>query len=223
MDGIHDMGGMHGFGAVEREENEPVFHADWEKRAFGLSLQAGEGIGFVDDHLRANIERIPAVTYLRSSYYELWTRATQSIAVQRGILTDAEIAERIATLSEPGRAEGGSEITLDEMDAAMAAGASTKRAEVKVDAGFKAGDRVWVKNDHPRHHTRATRYCRGRAGEVVMDHGVFVFPDSNSEQEGENPEHCYSVRFLAEELWGDASTPGDAVYVDLWESYLVSA
>jgi len=220
MDGIHDMGGMHGFGKVEREADEPVFHADWEKRAFGVSLQAADGAGFGDDHLRANIERIPPHVYLRASYYELWIRSVSAILEQRGVLSGAEIEERMASLSAPGRAEGGSDISLDEIDAMMAAGASTKRPEVEVLARFKPGDRVVVKNDHPSHHTRSTRYCRGRIGEVIADHGVFVFPDSNSEDQGENPEHCYTVRFAAEELWGEAATPGDTVCVDLWDSYL---
>ncbi|MGY8997396.1 MAG: nitrile hydratase subunit beta, partial [Alphaproteobacteria bacterium] len=157
MDGIHDMGGMHGFGKVEREEDEPLFHADWEGRAFGLSLQAADGIGFVDDHLRANIERIPAAKYLRSSYYELWMQSLESIMAEKGILTSQEIEARVATLSEGGRAEGGSDLSLDEMDEAIAAGASTKRPDVQVAADFKPGDNVRVKNDHPRHHTRATR------------------------------------------------------------------
>ena len=223
MDSIHDMGGMHGFGKVEREENEPLFHADWEARAFGVSLQAADGIGFVDDHLRANIERIPPVTYLRSTYYELWIRSTMAIAEERGVLTWAEVEARMAELDGPGRADGGSDITLDEIDAAMAAGASTKRSDVEIAPRFAPGDRVWVKNDHPRHHTRSTRYCRGRPGEVITDHGVFVFPDTNSENKGENPEHCYTVRFGAVELWGEAGTAGDTVCVDLWESYLEPA
>lgn len=223
MDGIHDIGGMHGFGKIEREENEPLFHADWEARAFGLSLQAAEGIGFVDDHLRANIERIPAARYLRSSYYELWMQSLEAIMAQRGVLTAAEIEARMATLSEGGRAEGGSAITLDEMDEAVAAGASTKRPDVQVAPNFAVGDRVRVKNNHPPHHTRATRYCRGHLGTVILDHGVFVFPDSNSEGQGENPEHCYTVLFTAEELWGESGTAGDTVTVDLWDSYLVRA
>ncbi|MBC6439589.1 MAG: nitrile hydratase subunit beta [Rhodospirillales bacterium] len=223
MDGIHDMGGMHGFGKIVREEDEQLFHAEWEKRAFGVCLQAAEGAGFVDDHLRANIERIPAHIYLRSTYYELWIRSVSAILDQRGILTNAQIEERVAALTEPGRAEGGSDITLDETDDMMAAGASTKRPEVEIAARFKPGDRVLVRNDHPEHHTRSPRYCRGRYGAVIADHGVFVYPDSNAQDRGENPEHCYTVRFAAEDLWGESAEAGDSVHVDLWDSYLEPA
>ena len=86
MNGIHDMGGMHGFGGIEREDDEPAFHAAWEKRAFGLALQAADGAGFSDDHLRDAIERIPAAAYLRASYYERWTWAVEAILMHRGLL-----------------------------------------------------------------------------------------------------------------------------------------
>ena len=223
VDGIHDMGGMHGFGGIVREENEPVFHAEWEKRAFGVALQAADGVGFGDDHLRASIERIPADVYLRSGYYELWIHSIQEVMERRGVLTKAEIETRMAALAEPGRAAGGSGVTLDEVDAAMAAGASTKRPEAKAEPRFAVGDPVLVGNDHPAHHTRSPRYCRGRRGKVIADHGVFVFPDTNSRDLGENPEHCYTVRFAAEDVWGASARAGDTLCVDLWESYLEPA
>ena len=85
------------------------------------------------------------------------------------------------------------------------------------------GDPVLVGNDHPAHHTRSPRYCRGRRGKVIADHGVFVFPDTNSRDLGENPEHCYTVRFAAEDVWGASARAGDTLCVDLWESYLEPA
>jgi len=223
MDGIHDMGGMHGFGAVEREADEPVFHADWEGRALGLLLQAADGMGFVDDHLRSRIERTPPADYLRLSYYQLWIRALETLMVERGVASAAEIAERVAATSEGGRAPGGSDVTLDAVEAMVAGGASTKRPEVEIAPGYAVGDRVRVRNDHPFHHTRAPRYTRGRLGEVVIDHGVFVFPDTNSEEQGEAPRHCYAVRFSARELWGAEASPHDSLCVDFWEPYLEKA
>lgn len=103
MDGIHDMGGMHGFGRVEREDDEPNFHHEWEKRAFGISLQVADSIGFVDDHLRRSIERIPADTYLKVTYYELWMRSIEAIMEEKGVLTSAEIDQRVEELK---RGEG---------------------------------------------------------------------------------------------------------------------
>ena len=223
MDGIHDMGGMHGFGAIAREAAEPVFHADWEGRALGLLLQAAEGMGFVDDHLRSRIERTPPDAYLRLSYYQLWIRALETLMIERGVAGAEEIAERVAATREGGRAPGGSDLSLDDMAAMVAAGASTKRPDAGVPPRFSVGERVRGRNDHPFHHTRAPRYTRGRVGEIVIDHGIFVFPDTNSEQQGEAPQHCYAVRFAARELWGPSAPPQDSLCVDLWDSYLEPA
>ena len=214
---------MHGFGPIAREANEPLFHAEWERRAFGVALQAADGVGFGDDHLRAHIERIAPDIYLRASYYELWVRAVEAILAGRGILTAAEIEARMAALAGGGRAPGGSGVTLGEVEAAIAAGASTRRPGTGIEARFGPGERVRVKNDHPAHHTRVPRYVRGRVGEVVADRGVFVFPDSNARDRGEEPQHCYTARFAARELWGAQAAPGDSLCLDLWESYLEAA
>jgi nitrile hydratase len=50
-----------------------------------------------------------------------------------------------------------------------------------------------------------------------------VFPDTNAHFQGEKPQHVYSVRFAARELWGDQASPRDAVYVDLWDGHLEPA
>ena len=223
MDGIHDLGGMHGFGPIAREADAPLFHAEWEKRAFGIALQAADGVGFGDDHLRSHIERIPPQTYLRASYYELWLHAVEAILTERGILSAPEIAARMAAPKAPGHRAPGNGPSLDEVEAAVAAGASTRRPGVHIAARFHIGQAVRVKNDHPAHHTRVPRYVRARRGQVVAGHGVFVFPDSNAQDRGEQPQHCYTVKFAAEELWGAQARAGDSLCLDLWESYLEAA
>ena len=92
--------------------------------------------------------------------------------------------------------------------------------DVQVAARFKPGDQVRTRNLHPAGHTRLPRYARNHVGIVRHDHGAHVFPDTNAHFQGEHPQHLYSVRFEARELWGDETSPRDAVYVDLWESYL---
>ncbi len=99
-------------------------------------------------------------------------------------------------------------------------GRTAARRTVAVTAKFKPGDAVIARNMHPRGHTRIPRYARGRRGTIDRDHGVFVFPDSNAELAGETPQHVYSVRFSARELWGDDASPHDAIYIDLWDDYL---
>ena len=90
----------------------------------------------------------------------------------------------------------------------------------KVRPSFKVGQRVRARNINPTGHTRLPRYARGKAGVVVRDHGVYVFPDTNAHFQGEKRQHVYSVRFTARELWGDSASGRDSVHVDMWDDYL---
>jgi Nitrile hydratase beta subunit len=101
----------------------------------------------------------------------------------------------------------------------IAQGRTAKR-DIALPAKFKPGDHVIARNMHPTGHTRIPRYVRGRRGVIDRDHGVFVFPDSNAELAGEKPQHVYSVRFAARELWGDDASAQDVLYIDLWDDYL---
>lgn len=210
MNGIHDMGGMDGFGPVLREANEPVFHAAWEKRVFALSLATPYALPYNDDHLRREIERIPPAEYLQASYYEKWLRGVESLLRERGYLPGGAST----------RAEAGPALVAAAVSEAIKAGATTRQPDEGVMARFLAGDGVIVRNDHPRGHTRCPRYVRGKRGVVLSDRGVFAFPDSNSAGQGLKPQHCYTVQFAARELWGEAAPAGDSLCLDLWEEYL---
>lgn len=207
MNSIHDMGGMEGFGPIRRETDEPVFHADWERRMFALTTAAAFAAGFGDDHLRREIERVPAGDYLQSSYYELWYRSVMALLEERGVLGE----------SRPRKL--GPVLAASAVDAAIGSGAST-RMDAPVKAGFRVGDRVVAKNIHPEGHTRLPRYARGRQGVIHVDHGVFSFADSNARGDGPAPQHLYTVMFAARELWGPDAPPADKLYLDLWEAYL---
>jgi nitrile hydratase len=82
---------------------------------------------------------------------------------------------------------------------------------------------VIARNINPTGATRLPRYARGKRGTVSRDHGVFIFPDTNAARQGQKPQHLYSVRFPARELWGSEAAPADGVYLDLWEDYLERA
>ena len=99
MNGIHDLGGMHGLGPIVREENEPVFHDDWERRAFALTM-ATFGDPYSLDEFRHAIERMDPVDYLRSSYYEHWIHALQTLLIEKGIITKEELENRAAELAK---------------------------------------------------------------------------------------------------------------------------
>jgi nitrile hydratase subunit beta len=217
MNGVHDMGGMHGMGPVAPEKDEPVFHEVWEGRIYALTraVRAGGGRWNIDAG-RYEIERLPPAEYLRMSYYERWAARLAIQVVKLGLVTQAEIESGTPA---PGSAKSTPQLTATMVPALITRRGSAKR-DVHVRATFKAGQRVRARNMHPTGHTRLPRYARGKLGTIVEDRGVFVFPDTNAEFLGEKPQHLYSVRFTARELWGDRASVRDSVYLDLWDDYL---
>ena len=99
MNGIHDMGGMDGFGAVEPEPSEPVFPANWERRVFALSLATGGLMPFTIDEFRFMREQIDPIGYVERSYYEHWLMVLERQLLEAGLVTRAEIAARETELS----------------------------------------------------------------------------------------------------------------------------
>jgi len=200
VNGGQDLGGTHGFGPVVAEPNEPVFHAEWERRAFALTIATGYlGRWNIDMSRWARENRDPR-DYLSSSYYELWLKGLEKLIEDTRLLeqkVEAPDAAKMRTLL---------------------AGSKGAKVEADVPARLRVGDRVRVKNVHPRTHTRMPRYCRGKSGVIQTDHGVYVFPDTHALGLGAKPQHCYSVRFSAEELWGEKRN--DSVHIDLWDDYL---
>ena len=215
MNGVHDMGGMHGMGAVEIERDEPVFHSEWERRAFALTLASGFRGKWNIDMGRYARERMPPADYLAATYYERWLFGLETLLVEQAQVTADELASgRAARRVAP---EG----TLQASDVArFLRNRRNARLDDDVPAKFKPGNRVVARNIHPAGHTRLPRYARGRHGVIDRDHGVFIFADTNAMSRDRKPQHLYSVRFAARELWGPAASARDAVYVDLWDDHL---
>ena len=217
MNGVHDMGGMHGMGPIRHERNEPVFHEPWEGRVYAMTrvVRAGGGRQNLDNS-RHLLELLPPDEYLRMTYYERWYARLANQLVTNGVVTREEL--------DTGQAAAGSPKTEPRVTAAMVpdmvARRTSARREAAVAPRFKVGQRVRARNINPTGHTRLPRYARGKSGVIVRDHGVFVFPDSNAAFAGEKPQHVYSVRFAARELWGPDASPRDAVHIDMWDDYL---
>lgn len=231
MNGAQDLGGMMGFGPVVPEADEPVFHAEWERRVFALALAMGFTGAWTLDASRSARENLAPATYLSSSYYAIWHAALAHQVVEAGLATSGEIADGVA------------------VERAAPVARVLRAAEVapRFDAGFPSdrpatapprfavGDTVLARNIHPTGHTRLPRYVRGRTGRVERIHGAFVFPDTNahraggsprtgvSPQAGETPQWLYTVGFCAVDLWGETGRAGDRVTVAAFESYLAPA
>jgi nitrile hydratase subunit beta len=226
MNGVFDLGGTDGMGKVVTDEDEPVFRAEWEKAAFAMFSQCFRGGFFGVDSFRHAIEQIPPADYLLSNYYEHWMHAVEHHGERVGALDMAELDRRTKHyLDNP------DEPLPDTKDpdliaftnAVVGAGAPANRPSDKV-AQFKVGDRVTVITDSPYGHTRRARYVRGKTGEITGAHGTFIYPDSAGNLGPDAPEHLYTVRFTAEELWGaETAEPNNIVYFDVWEPYLTLA
>ena len=224
MNGAHDLGGMHGFGPVVAEPDEPVFHAAWERRAFGLTLAMGAWRRWNLDMSRSAREQMPPAEYLATSYYEHWLFGLERLLVEHGFATRDEIA-RVQRGEPPppaGAAVQDGALRADGVQRVLR-NRRAARLDDPVAPRFAVGQAVIVRNLHPTGHTRVPRYVRGRRGVVAIDHGVFIFPDSHAAGEGKQPQHVYSVRFTARELWGPTAPARDSVHVDLWDDYLEAA
>jgi nitrile hydratase len=206
MNGIHDMGGMDGFGPVEVEADEPVFHHPWERVVFGLAAAlSARGIA-PTDAFRYAIERMDPVHYLQSPYYEHWLTGIATLLVEKGVLTRDDL---------DARAPGGFALSRPVPPLRLPA-----REASAAGARFAVGDTVVVRNVHPLGHTRCPRYVRGKRGVVVRVDAAFPLPDVAAHSDERCKERTYGVRFSARELWGDDAGGAELMHVDLWESYL---
>jgi nitrile hydratase len=153
------------------------------------------------------------------SYYEKFLVGMTELLIKSGLVSAAEV--------QSGKPARGSKkvtpaLTADTVPVLVAKGAPASR-NTPAAPKFRAGQRIRTRNINPAGHTRLPRYARGKFGTIERDHGVFVFPDTNAHFAGENPQHVYSVRFDARELWGAQASPQDAVYVNLWDDHLEPA
>jgi nitrile hydratase beta subunit len=205
MDGVHDLGGLQGFGPVEVEVEEPVFHEAWERRAFRVNLATLIALHPSGGAWRHGIERMDPVHYLSSSYYEHWLTSASTLVVEAGLVHHEELDRRAGGHFPLSRPDRGTPPELPQPD--------------RTEPRFRAGDGVRVREWHPLGHTRAPRYVQGKCGTVIRLDGVFSLPDVEYHCDRQRHEPTYCVRFEALEVWGSA---GDPLHVDCWESYLES-
>jgi nitrile hydratase beta subunit len=209
VDGIHDLGGMQGFGPVDIEADEPVFHRSWEARTFAVTGGALGAGGFNTPMFRHAIERMEPGHYLTSSYYEHWLTAVATLLVEAGMISRDELDARVGAfpLSRPP--------VVDEGDVGDATPSETPR--------FAIGDAVRVRDVHFGGHTRCPRYVRGRQGVVVRIDEAAPIPEVEAHRRERVLDPTYGVRFDARELWSDAAEANTPVHVDLYERYLEPA
>jgi nitrile hydratase subunit beta len=217
MDSVHDMGGMDGFGKVEAEKDEPVFHAPWEGRVLAMQRAMGYAGAWHIDHARFAQERLPPLTYLGVSYYQRWELAMEKNVTERGFASAAEL--------EAGHAQGPGKALPRKLTLDLVPGLSrsTFYRQQQGPQRFQPGDRVRTKNIHPATHTRLPRYARGKLGTVESCHGCHMYPDSVAIDRGDDPQWLYTVVFDGPELWGPDSDPTLRISIEAFEPYLEPA
>ncbi len=223
MNGVHDLGGTDGLGPVAVEENEPVWHSEWEKAAFALFATNFRAGFFNVDMFRYGIEQMHPAEYLSSRYYEHWMHTVEHHAAIAGALDPAELDARtkhyLEHPDEPLPQTKDPDL-LAFVDAAVKGGAPARR-DSDAAPRFAVGDQVRVTDGSPLAHTRKARYVRGKTGEIILAHGTFIYPDSAGNGRGDDPQHVYTVRFSAQDLWGEEDgDPNGSVNFDVWEPYL---
>ena len=223
MNGVHDMGGMQGYGPVVAAADEPLFHGDWEKRALALTLAMGATGQWNIDLSRSARESLPSAVYLGSSYYAIWLRGLERLMRERGLADADEL--RDGQMRRP----AGSAVRVlraADVDASLARGTPTARPAL-APARFAVGTRVHTRNMHPQGHTRLPRYVRGHTGTIALVHGAHVFADAHVSCARppflEQAQWLYTVVFAAQDLWGPQADATVQVSVDAWESYLEPA
>ena len=215
MNGVHDMGGMQGFGPVAPEPNEPVFHADWEARVLAISRALGYARIWNIDMSRAAVENLPAAVYLTQPYYAKWALRNEQLLIDTGLIGADELAAGHAL--RPGKALP-RKLTAADVPKALTRGSYAR--EPRAPARFKAGERVRTRNIHPATHTRLPRYARGRVGTIDCVRGCHVYPDSAAIGRGDDPQWLYTLFFEGRELWGESCDRTVKVSIEAWESYL---
>lgn len=220
MDGIHDMGGMQGFGRIPTEKDY-IFRSDWQRRAFALVEALAWATPYNTDQHRHAVERVPPADYLRLDYFENWIIASETLLKEAGLVSQHELDEGTKHFDIDRQIH--TPVGPDEIVKATKAGADVRFAEDTQTARFAVGQSVLVSNSQTAQHTRVPRYVRGKIGRIVSDEGVFQFADAVAAGRGPEPQHCYTVVFSAKTLWGEEAQADDSVCADLWESYLEPA
>lgn len=218
MDGIHDMGGMDGFGRVEAEPNEPPFHERWEGRVMALQRAMGYAGAWAIDHARYAQERIPPRIYLNASYYQKWALAMETNVLERGLAGADELAAGHALRAGKALART---FTAELVPDKLTRGSFYRAPQAP--ARFRPGDRVRTKNIHPATHTRLPRYARDKVGLVERCHGCHTFPDAVASNRGDDPQWLYTVVFAGPDLWGPDSDATVKVSIEAFEPYLEPA
>ncbi|WP_419552085.1 nitrile hydratase subunit beta [Candidatus Poriferisodalis sp.] len=234
---VHDLGGAPGYGRVPHEPDEPPFHADWERRVFGLLGAVTASTARRPGEFRYVLERLNAGDYFDHGYYGRWLAGFEVLLAEYGVVSPDEMTSAVARAAQLTEAEAAGvspalrAAPFTARDRALmpsdrptpAPERRTVRRDLAEPPRFSVGDRVVAPAPPQPGHTRLPGYAVGKPGTVVKLHPAEVLPDSTAHDLGERPQHVYCIGYDARTLWGDDAEPNATVHVDLYECYLTRA
>lgn len=217
MNGPQDIGGNHGFGPIRPEHDEPLFHAEWEARAMAMTIAAGAtGHWTIDESRFARENRQPA-EYYRLSYYQIWIAGLQRLLLDKGLVTEAELASgQVSEQAVPPKRK----LLPQDVSAVLSRGGPVDRDPNGHEPAYAVGDRVRTRNLQPIGHTRLPAYARDKIGRIELVQGYHIFADTSAQGDHDRAEWLYTVVFDARELFGETANSRDEVTIDAWEPYL---
>lgn len=221
MDGIHDLGGKHGFGTINRGEPKQSFAERWHAAVFTIvNTLMRRRVAKNIDHFRHSVERIDPISYLTDGYYGRWLGAAETLLVEAGEISQQEINLRVEALGgQLGRIAARPMLEPDTF-AERSERIPDARRDLQNQPNFKVGQLVVTNKIGVVGHTRLPAYARNATGKIVAHHGGWVFPDSHAHGRGTQAQHLYTVAFSAHTMWGDEAESEVEICVDLFESYL---
>ena len=225
MDGIHDLGGKQGFGGVDTNDPIPPLPEHWQGFVFALVQQLYRlGVSENVDHFRHSVERISPAAYLSDGYYGRWLGAAETMLVEKGLITQEELNQAVGDLGSTHPPAARPSFSPDNFPARNEDEERPRTAlrDVLAAPKFQVDTTVQTQHHGKPGHTRLPAYARGVVGVVVAHHQAWVYPDTHAHGQGEAPEHLYTVRFWAQDLFGGDCEEGTEVYIDLFEPYLDS-
>jgi nitrile hydratase len=224
VDGIHDLGGKPGYGAVDKSGSEHLsagkaFAEKWQAKVFAM-VNAGRSLGAFSssDRFRHAIERVNPDAYLAHGYYGRWLGGVENLLVEAGVVSSTEITERAVAMGASASDLVAAQPSADPDPLGQPPAAAGAQRLLARAPAFRVGDTVQTLSDPVEGHTRLPEYARGKVGTIIMHHEGWVYPDTNAHGKGEQPQHLYTVRFSSKVLWG---SNGFSVSLDLFEPYLL--
>ena len=235
--GVHDLGGAPGFGPVPHDPDEPPFHADWERRVFGLLGAVTASTARRPGEFRYALERLNPADYFDNGYYGRWLAGFEVLLGEYGVIDPGEMTGAVAERAHLTEEQTASASPLQRVapvadrDPALLPPnrpmPQPQRRSVKRELAdaprYGVGDHVLAPAPAQPGHTRLPDYVVGKQGTVVKLHPAEVLPDSTAHDLGERPQHVYCVGYDAQTLWGTEAEPNATIHVDLYECYLIPA